>query len=180
MHDVEKDTHERAQSGSGFHDGIWLALRMRSDESIVGTPSGVIKAKTVRRFPQDQRWCADEVLNMRGVPSSPMLGAGDQILIEANVARHAEAKEEENMPVQERESGHQSAHQSKRCHRGDPGCTGIGTGRSMPHNNEGGTRIKTRMEQSDDGREGLKREQQRLDRHLEKAVVRSVEEDPAL
>ena len=32
-----------------FYDGMWLWLRMRSDESIIGTPNGVIKAKTVRR-----------------------------------------------------------------------------------------------------------------------------------
>ena len=32
--------------GAKFHDGIWLELRMTSDESIIGTPDGVIKAKT--------------------------------------------------------------------------------------------------------------------------------------
>ena len=57
---------------------------------------------------------------------------------------------------------------------------GIETGRSMPHNNECRTRIRTRLEQDEDGREGVKKEQQRQDRHLEKAVARSVEEDPAL
>ena len=36
------------------------------------------------------------------------------------------------------------------------------------------------MEQSEEGREGLKKEEQRHDRHLEKAVMRSVEEDPEL
>ena len=36
------------------------------------------------------------------------------------------------------------------------------------------------MEQNEDGREGFKKEQQRQDRHMEKAVVRSVDEDLAL
>ena len=36
-----------------FHDGIWVELRMKSDESIIGTPNGVIKAKNVRRLPED-------------------------------------------------------------------------------------------------------------------------------
>ena len=36
------------------------------------------------------------------------------------------------------------------------------------------------MEHNEDGREGLKKEQQRQDRQLEKAVARSVQEDPAL
>ena len=38
-----------------FHDGMWLGLRMKSDQSIIGTLDGVIKAKTVRRLPEDQR-----------------------------------------------------------------------------------------------------------------------------
>ena len=36
-----------------FHDGIWVGLRVKSDESIIGTPNGVIKAKIVRRLPED-------------------------------------------------------------------------------------------------------------------------------
>ena len=59
-------------------------------------------------------------------------------------------------------------------------CKGIETGRFMPHNNECRTRNGTTMEHNEDGREGLKKEQQRQDRQLEKAVARSVQEDPAL
>ena len=45
----------RSKSGpkadAKFHDGIWLGLRMKSDESIIGTPNGVIKATTVKEAP---------------------------------------------------------------------------------------------------------------------------------
>ena len=37
---------------------------------------------------------------------------------------------------------------------------------------------KGEMEQSEEGREGLEAEEQRQDRHLEKAVMRSVSSDP--
>ena len=50
----------------------------------------------------------------------------------------------------------------------------------MPHNNECRSRMRARLEQNEDGREGLKTEGQRQDRHLEKAVLRSVEGDPEL
>ena len=63
---------------------------------------------------------------------------------------------------------------------GCPGCKGNEAGRSMPHNDECRMRIKARREQNEDGREGLKKEEQRQDRNFEKAVVRSVEEDPEL
>ena len=39
---------------------------------------------------------------------------------------------------------------------------------------------KGEMEQSEEGREGLKAEEQRQHRHLEKAVMRSVSSDPDL
>ena len=36
-------------------------MRTKSGELIIGTTSGVIKAKTVRRLPEEQRWCAEDV-----------------------------------------------------------------------------------------------------------------------
>ena len=48
------------------------------------------------------------------------------------------------------------------------------------HNNECRMRNMTKMEEDEDGRERLKKEQQRQDRYLQKGVARSVEEDPAL
>ena len=36
-----------------FHDGIWLGLRTKSDESIIRTSGGVVKSKTVRRLPEE-------------------------------------------------------------------------------------------------------------------------------
>ena len=73
-----------------FRDGVWLGLGMKSDESITGVPNGVINAKTVRRFPEDQRRCAEEVLSTKGIPSNPVLGVGrDRIPTEVNGSWHA-------------------------------------------------------------------------------------------
>ena len=49
------------QVDAKFHDGVWQGLRTNSDESIIGTPNRVIKAKTVRRLLEDQRWCEEEM-----------------------------------------------------------------------------------------------------------------------
>ena len=38
----------------------------KSGESTVGTLNGVLEAKTARRPLEDQRWRAEEVLNIRG------------------------------------------------------------------------------------------------------------------
>ena len=59
MHMTAKNTSKSAlKVDAKFHDGVWLGLGMKSDESITGVPNGVVKAKTVRRFPEDQRRCA--------------------------------------------------------------------------------------------------------------------------
>ena len=50
----------------------------------------------------------------------------------------------------------------------------------MPHSNDCRMRIQAGMAQSEEGREGLKKEEQTQDRHLERAVLRNVERDPEL
>ena len=72
-------------------------------KSIIETPSGVIKAKTLRRLLEDQRWCAEEVLlNIRGIPSNPVPGAGgDHIPTETNGTKHAERGEDEHARARE-------------------------------------------------------------------------------
>ena len=85
MYMPSKNTSKSApKEDAQFHDGLWLGLRMKSDESIVGTPNGVIKVKTVWRLPEDRRWCAEEVLSTRGAASNPVPGVGgNHIPIEA-------------------------------------------------------------------------------------------------
>ena len=60
---------------------------------IIGTWSGVIKAKTVRRLPEDQRWFAEEVLSIRGIPSTPV---PCDTLVEVSGPRHNERGEDEH------------------------------------------------------------------------------------
>ena len=101
MYMTSKNTSKSApKADAKFHDGVWLGLRMKSDESIVGTPNGVIKAKTVRRLPEEQRWCAEDVLSMRGVQSNPVPGVGgDHVPVDVVGSRNAECGEDEHAPV---------------------------------------------------------------------------------
>ena len=83
---VSMTSKNTSKSAPKAHDGIWLGLRMKSDELIIGTPNGVIKAKTL---PKDQRWCAEEVLNIRGVPSKPVPGVEETTYQSRPTARDA-------------------------------------------------------------------------------------------
>ena len=101
VHDVEgKRSNSGPKVDARLHDGIRLGLRMKSDESIIGTPNGVIKAKTARRLPVDQRWRTEEVLSKRGIPSNPVPSTGkDNIPTEVKGTKHAERGEDEHAPA---------------------------------------------------------------------------------
>ena len=79
-----------------FHDGISPGLRTK----VIGTPSGVVKAKTVRRLPEDHRLSAEEGLSIRGIPSNFVLGVGkEHIHIKVSGSRHAERCADKHVPA---------------------------------------------------------------------------------
>ena len=132
-----------------FHEGKWLGLSMKSDESIIGTPNGVIKAKTLGRLPENQRWCAEEVLSIRGLPSNPVREKCDNQMTVAP-----------SDPAVRRMYITRSHIRDYGATEGCPRCKGSKQGRLLPHNNECRTRIKARMEQSEEGREGVEKDEQ--------------------
>ena len=42
--------------------GVWLGIELRSSEAIIGTPAGVVKTRTIRLLPEEQKWNADDIL----------------------------------------------------------------------------------------------------------------------
>ena len=54
--------HWMPQTGEGGHggnidarwqDGVWLGIRMESDEVLIGTPTGIFTARSIQRKPTD-------------------------------------------------------------------------------------------------------------------------------
>ena len=67
--------HRRLKGGrraqkmdSAMEPGIWLGRSEESDEHLVGTPRGVLRARTIRRMVPDNRWDAEAFLGFRGLP----------------------------------------------------------------------------------------------------------------
>ena len=60
----EKVMFMPAQTASGklgklddrYYDGIFLGMRLRSDEILIGTEHGVIKARSICRHPEGHQW----------------------------------------------------------------------------------------------------------------------------
>ena len=50
---------------------IWLGHARDSNETIVGTADGALRAYVVKRMPEDERWDAEFIRNMQGIPQQP-------------------------------------------------------------------------------------------------------------
>ena len=66
-------------------EGIWLGVIDRIEETIIGTEKGVVKCRTIGRFPEKQRWDKDRITALQGAPWSTVNGIkGDHIPVEIN------------------------------------------------------------------------------------------------
>ena len=56
---------------SKWDEGVWLGHARGSSEVLIGTIEGVVRARTIKRRPEDERWNAEAILNMAGTPARP-------------------------------------------------------------------------------------------------------------
>ena len=54
-----------------WKEGIWLGHARGSNEVLVGTKDGVVRAYSIIRKAEGERWNADMVREMRGTPQQP-------------------------------------------------------------------------------------------------------------
>jgi len=66
---LEAKSLGKADSRSRWKSGVWLGVKDESNEVIIGTANGIVKARTVRRKGTDaDRWNTDELNAMKGLP----------------------------------------------------------------------------------------------------------------
>ena len=58
----------RGDFGARFDCGIYLGCRSFDDQAYIGTPSGVIRCRTVRQLSAQERWDTEFVLSIKGTP----------------------------------------------------------------------------------------------------------------
>ena len=60
--------HHRGNMEDTFLDGIFLGMRLRSDELLIGTPRGVIKTRTLRRRVEEEQRDNEFARSIKGEP----------------------------------------------------------------------------------------------------------------
>ena len=110
--------------------GIWLGVCPRTDEALIGTKDGLVRANTVKRKPLETAFVADELLKVQitpaGMKQRAKHGAGDEDDGEQEVVKLVRAEEApgvkgmKNMKVDFDEIG---------LTDGCPGCNAIRAGK---------------------------------------------------
>ena len=184
-----------------YRDGIFLGMRLRSDEILVGTKDGVVKARSVCRHADQSQWDNEMAKQFRGTPRQPVPGIesdhvpatlGRKKVEDADTGEAiVEEDPEEEKGEQERtqmapEAPVRGMYISKKLiekhgkTEGCPGCKAIGIRRSVTHSEECRQRIRKMMESNEEGRAGLAKEEQRQEAHFQEAVERQVQADDEL
>ena len=46
-------------------------MRLRTNEALIGTPGVVVKTRTIRILPEDEKWSGASILDVKGTPRRP-------------------------------------------------------------------------------------------------------------
>ena len=80
-----------------FLDGIFLGMRLRSDENLIGTTRGVIKRRTLRRRLEEEQWDNEFARSIKGEPRQPVPGINSDH-VPAAISDRAGVRLEEDQP----------------------------------------------------------------------------------
>ena len=56
---------------SDWREGVWLGHARASNEAVVGTPDGVVRAYAFKRQDEDNRWNGERLKTIKGTPGQP-------------------------------------------------------------------------------------------------------------
>ena len=165
---------DKAKIESRWHDGVWMGVKGRTGEYIVGTSVGVVKAHTVRRKPEDMRWNADEINAVVGTPHQPKPGRNDSRI---PVRIRAPAMEEPIAAPPELDFKPRRVNIQRRDYQrhgytdGCAGCDAMATGTAKrPHNPRCIERMMDELAKTDEGKERIRKGEERITAELARRV----------
>ena len=77
---LKLSSHHRGNMEDIFLDGIFLGMRLRSDEVLVGTARGVTKTRTLRRRVEEEQWDTEFARTIKGESRQPVPGINSDLV----------------------------------------------------------------------------------------------------
>ena len=68
---IKENKNAKLGTDVGMAEGIWLGHMRNSNEVVIGTPEGVVRAYDVRPVPEEIKWDAAAVKKIKGTPGKP-------------------------------------------------------------------------------------------------------------
>ena len=85
-----------------WEEGVWLGHARCSNEAIIGTGVGVVRAYAIRRQAEGQRWSGERIKEMQGTPQQPNPGRQSiEVSVRIDVHKLDDEEEEEEEMVDE-------------------------------------------------------------------------------
>ena len=162
--------------------GIWLGHSRSSNEHLIGTKQGAIKAYAVKRQAEDERWDAALIQGLQGTPQQPdPHRPGIAIPVRVSFDPPAQGS---GGPVLEEPEGERQIRRMRitaallEKYGFSPNCEGCrfrqaGLGETRGHTEQCRSRIEKAMAQSEEGRRILEEQKERVNRRIAEQVERA-------
>ena len=174
-HQAREGKERKDKFVSEVKEGIWLGHTRSSNEAVVGTKDGVVRAHTIKRREADERWDGKMVREIRGTPQQPdPTKAGVAIPLRVNFDPPVDSTPLESRPLRQEKGMRRMMITGKLLEKYGytEGCEGCKCKRSgmtdvrSDHTEACRARIEAAMEDEDEGKEKRRADRMRLDRKL--------------
>ena len=161
-----------------WDDGVYLGVRGKSGELIVGNRNGVWKTRTIRRKPSEDRWTQRAAELVVGVPwrtsdDDPKIDGERREVTVLEPVQKELLRSEGSRPVPRSVYISKADLETHGYTRGCIGCRSIFKGGSRQGHSAA---CRARMEASVRGSDKFEKSQQRVNEFLEKAIIESEHE----
>ena len=68
---LKRSGERKAVLDTKWEDGLWLGHARASNDFVIGTRDGVVRAWAIKRKLEGERWDKELITNMTGTPSRP-------------------------------------------------------------------------------------------------------------
>ena len=68
---IRESKERRNKFDSEWEEGLWLGHARNSNEAVIGTSEGVVRAFAIRRQDEGNLWSADKIRSLQGTPQQP-------------------------------------------------------------------------------------------------------------
>ena len=157
-----KDNSKTNKLDTMWHDGVWIGINGRTEEAIIGTENGIIKARAIKRKPSDEKFQWSDIEKIKGLPWAPVPGRegyGIPTKIDIKLPEHKIDKPEmqEELIIRRMRITRKDVEEHGTT-SGCPGCKAVRYGKTAcAHSEECRRRIESHIVSSEKGKERIQR-----------------------